>query len=214
MRAARGTHRVRGFTLIEMLTVVAIIAVLAAVSIGAYRNYSDASRSAEAMAMIGEFKTKEAAFFTEYNKYLSTSTEDHQAWTSPGPINTLFPTVGGGGCTEPCAKTLNRPWPSNPATLPLGAWQALGISPTRSSLTCGYLVIAGDASTPNQWNIAPVAAQRALAPLTASTQPWFYVHAVCDNNAPEPRNTEYFAPFNQTSIVTYQEHDSASPPLP
>jgi prepilin-type N-terminal cleavage/methylation domain-containing protein len=204
----------RGFTLIEMLTVVAIIAVLAAVSIGAYRKYSDSARSAEAMAMIGEFKTKEAAYFTEFNKYLSTSTEDHEAWTSPGPINTLFPTVGGGSCQEPCAKDLGRPWPTACTTLPLGAWQCLGIAPTRSTLTCGYLVMAGDPNNTNQWALATLAGTKALTPLTGPTQSWFYVHAVCDNKASEVRNTEYIAPFNQTTIVTYQDHDSASPPLP
>jgi prepilin-type N-terminal cleavage/methylation domain-containing protein len=192
----------RGFTLIEMLTVVAIIAVLAAVSIGAYRKFSDSSRTAEAMAMIGEFKTKEAAYFTEFNQYLPTGTADVEP--SPSPTTNLYPVVGNGVCNEPCAKPITKP----------ATWTTLGVAPTRNSLTCGYLVMAGKIGDGNAWNATTAAAKAALAPLTSATQPWFYVHAVCDNKAVDSRNTEYVAPYNQTSIVTYQDHDSASPPLP
>jgi prepilin-type N-terminal cleavage/methylation domain-containing protein len=184
----------RGFTLIEMLTVVAIIAVLAAVSIGAYRKYSDSGRAAEAMAMIGEFRTKEAAYYTEYNQYLSTGVAD-------AALTDLYPVVGG-SCAEPCSKQLAaKPW----TTAPLSNWQTLGVAPTRNALYCGYVVAAG---TPASWGFASANGKTSTQlPTNAPGVPWFYVHAVCDNNAIKSTNTEYIAPFNQTSVVTTNEHN-------
>ncbi|ELC7280389.1 pilin [Aeromonas veronii] len=47
-----------GFTLIELMIVVAIVAILAAVALPAYQNYTNKARFSEAIAATGPFKTE------------------------------------------------------------------------------------------------------------------------------------------------------------
>src|SRR5262245_35290477 len=63
-----------GFTLVELMIVVAILTVLVAVAGTAYRKYMDAGRTAEVYGMLGEFRAKEEAYRAENGVYLSTST--------------------------------------------------------------------------------------------------------------------------------------------
>ena len=61
--------RKHGFTLVELMIVVAIIGVLAVVAGTAYRRYMDSGRTAEAMAMLGEIRAKEEAYRAEFSSY-------------------------------------------------------------------------------------------------------------------------------------------------
>src|SRR5690606_7506319 len=47
----------KGFTLIELMIVVAIIGILAAIAIPAYQNYTAKSQAAEAISLLGGLKT-------------------------------------------------------------------------------------------------------------------------------------------------------------
>jgi type IV pilus assembly protein PilE len=59
----------KGFTLVELLIVVAIIGVLASQGVPAYRRMIQKSRQGEAKVMLGNIKTGESAFFSEYGVY-------------------------------------------------------------------------------------------------------------------------------------------------
>jgi type IV pilus assembly protein PilA len=50
-------HRFKGFTLIELMVVVAIIALLASIAIPAYQDYVVRSRVTEAMSLLADAKT-------------------------------------------------------------------------------------------------------------------------------------------------------------
>ncbi len=63
-----------GFTLVELMIVVAIIAVLAAVAIVAYQKYIDHARDAEAIGFLGSIRLKQEAYRMTFHQYADVST--------------------------------------------------------------------------------------------------------------------------------------------
>lgn len=59
----------KGFTLVELLIVVAIIGVLASQGVPAYKRMIQKSKKGEAQVMLGNIWTAESAFFSEYGIY-------------------------------------------------------------------------------------------------------------------------------------------------
>jgi len=59
----------KGFTLIELMIVVAIIAILAAIAIPNYLRYAMKSKTAEATTNLGAIRTGETAYYAENDKY-------------------------------------------------------------------------------------------------------------------------------------------------
>ncbi len=53
----------KGFTLIELMIVIAIVGILAAVALPAYQDYTVRAKMAEALATIGEAKTSVSEYF-------------------------------------------------------------------------------------------------------------------------------------------------------
>lgn len=60
----------KGFTLIELMIVVAIIGILAAIAIPNFRNYQMKAKTAEASANLGNIKTAQEAYLAENDVYL------------------------------------------------------------------------------------------------------------------------------------------------
>jgi type IV pilus assembly protein PilA len=63
-------HR-RGFTLIEMMIVVAIVSILAAIAIPNFINYSLRAKQAEALTLMGSIITSQETFCAEFENYVS-----------------------------------------------------------------------------------------------------------------------------------------------
>jgi type IV pilus assembly protein PilA len=62
-------RRQEGFTLVELMVVVAIIGLLSAVAIPNFQKYQARSKTAEAKLQLAAIYTAEASFFADYNIY-------------------------------------------------------------------------------------------------------------------------------------------------
>ncbi len=71
MRARRRANA--GFTLLELMIVVAIIGILSAIAIPSFRSYLYRSRTAEAVTFLGEIRQRQEAYRAEFGQFCSVS---------------------------------------------------------------------------------------------------------------------------------------------
>jgi len=140
VRAARGRspasirrHRRQGFTLMELMTVVAIVGILAAVAAPTFTGYIYKARTSEATEFLGVIRLREEAYRAEFGVYC--------------------PTLADSSAKDPAALTDDKLVP-NPtkskrdaiAFEPTGdAWTQLGARPS-GPVRFGYGVVAGKPS--------------------------------------------------------------------
>jgi type IV pilus assembly protein PilA len=84
----------RGFSLIELMIVIAIVGILAALAIPAFQRFQLRSKAAEARANLATIATAENAYFGEFSVYLAASA------TPLGPEGSNRRAWGGGGSGE------------------------------------------------------------------------------------------------------------------
>jgi prepilin-type N-terminal cleavage/methylation domain-containing protein len=116
-----------GYTIIELMIVVAIVGILAAVAIPAFNGYKMQARAAEASAFLSEIAQRQEAYRSEHGTYCN---------------------VGGAANGVPMPATLPAPgqpvfWPVDGA---LGAWAQLGAYPDGPT----YFQYSTWAGLPNQ----------------------------------------------------------------
>jgi prepilin-type N-terminal cleavage/methylation domain-containing protein len=176
MKGNRDVHR--GMTLVELMIVVVIIGVLAAIAMVGYGKYVARARLSEANAMLAEFAAKEQLYFLEAGQYMevhsgasvfpSTSEDGDQFW----PV-------------DPSGAFDSRRTPNSVLSggvLP-ASWRQLGLRPRWPQLYCTYLANAGggvdDTGAPATADAPP----GTVGPTLWSTPPlvpWFYVLAACN----------------------------------
>jgi type IV pilus assembly protein PilE len=93
--AARGRHAA-GFTLIEVMITVAIVAILASVGYPAYTDYVRRGQLPEATAALSDYRVKMEQYFQDYKNYGTTNGgacadgTNAPAWKSFVPANAKF----------------------------------------------------------------------------------------------------------------------------
>lgn len=182
MRRTRPTEN--GFTVIELLIVVAIVGILATVGIFAYKRYAAKARKSEVFSMIASIKSAEESYKAESSQYLSTGTQEKD----------YYPVLGSNG-SEPNPK----PW--DPKAAGKTGWQALGISPYASALYCGYVVIAGSANSLTGAGARGVTLFQNKAP----NRPWYYIRAECDFDGNSSVNSTFETTYDNEIVFTDNE---------
>ncbi|MDR3481186.1 MAG: type IV pilin protein [Burkholderiaceae bacterium] len=82
-----GLLSARGFTLIELMVVVAIIAILAAIAIPSYTSSVQKSRRSAAKTALLDLATREEKFYSLNNAYSSTPSDLFGTGAAPFPMN-------------------------------------------------------------------------------------------------------------------------------
>lgn len=100
--AGKSRQRRGGFTLVELMIVVAIIGVLAAVAIPSFENYQLTSKRTEAFANLSALAKAQKSYFAEFNEFVPSPAEPGTALgvnpsntkRDKAPIATSFEAVG------------------------------------------------------------------------------------------------------------------------
>ncbi|PZV06728.1 MAG: general secretion pathway protein GspG [Leptolyngbya sp.] len=101
----------RGFTLIELMVVVAILGVLATVAIPGFLNQAARSKQARALKYVGLVNRAQQAFFVEHSRF-ATSTDELGFADGNAPPDYTYTITGGGGGLK---ITSTQAMPTNPA---------------------------------------------------------------------------------------------------
>ncbi len=122
----KNLHTEDGFTLIELMIVVAILAVLSAVAIVAYTKWIRSAREAEAQSILSDIRIKQEAYRASFREYAESGLTG-PAWS---PNN-----------SKPDSAAIN--WTSTANANVSSAWAQLGLTPSGKHFYFRYIIEAG-----------------------------------------------------------------------
>jgi prepilin-type N-terminal cleavage/methylation domain-containing protein len=158
-RSATTARAKSGYTLIEMMVVVAITGVLTALAIPAFNGYMQRGRAAEAVTFLGVIKLREEAYRSEFGAYLGS-----------GNALSAFSTTSNWMPTANVSGTDTRPWATN------SVFTAIGAKPD-GAVRFAYAIVAGSPADGAFLNNAPYNVP------TTEIDFWFIARAQTDLNS-------------------------------
>lgn len=130
----------RGFSLVELMVVVAIIGILAAIAVPSVNKYMAKARQSEAKTNLSSLYTSEKAFYAEYNTF-----DNRFAAVGYAPEGQLRYNIGfTGGATAGPANGYNTP----PANTSIAAVAYCGVNGAMNANGCAMINGASGAAPP------------------------------------------------------------------
>lgn len=104
------THTIlkKGFTLVELMIVIAILGIVTAIAIPAYTGYITTAKMAEAENNLAAIRLAEEEYFLEYNQYFEGKTIDSTLSSASGGLWTV--SKGSDGFSFDYVVTLSSGW--------------------------------------------------------------------------------------------------------
>ena len=180
------TVHAAGFTLVELMITLVLIAVLVIVSARVYSKWSRKARASEVPAMIADMKLKQEAFYAETGSYSSSNATNSE--------NLLFPAPLEGGETKTDSVAGRPP-----------QWTELRLRSSGEPLYCGYVMVGGPrGSKPSDLEGGNSIGDELWSNSAPQTD-WFYVVARCDWDKDGTDFSRYISRGDQSGLVKENE---------
>jgi type IV pilus assembly protein PilA len=177
MTSTMTRHRrsVRGFTLVEMMIVVAIIAILAVLAVVGYRKLVMSAHTSEATSMVQAIRTAQEAYHAETQTYVSTNSK-------PAQLGSMYPLATPNNQKTGWGAGINGVCPPLPG-FSVNCWSALPIH-VDSAVMYGYATTGGVAGNVAGFPSLPTINGAALTVPTTAPTDWYFIGAMgdVDNN--------------------------------